>query len=573
MTALWSSSYQLPGVQNSRELQRVFALPRRTWSEDRAFAAELSKSFRAPGGTQTLFPVQAQALFELWYYGWLFAAIATGLGKTLVGYLSPHVVKSLRPLFVMPAKLIPVYKERGRTLAEHWLIPNHIHFMSYELAGRKQSQGFLESYRPDYIFADEAHYLKNPDAAVTIRFRRYLEAHPTRFVPASGSFWNRSILDCAHLQIWALGASAPVPLSPGDLEEWSQALDEKLENRRGPGALRMFFNEDDAKLPELSAVRSAMRRRLAETPGAIVTSENLLGATLTIAPLECALPKMEPAFKLLREDWTTPDGEQSFGDVKFQVWACARQLALGFFYRWDPQPPREWKERRKEFYSWCRYILINNHRHLDSLSMVVDAIDAGFYPAAEDALRAWREIEPTFTPTTKDFWLDYDAIHKAVEWGQKEPGIIWTEHVEFARTLARESGFTYYGEEGKDDQGRPIPEWPKGGDKTVVASIFSSGTGRDLQKWHRNLVTSFPTTNKLAEQFLARTHRTLQEASEVTFDVMCNAWEQWSGFDQCLRDARFVEEISGNKQKILYADNLMPSIYDVTKKSGYKWHS
>lgn len=54
------AAFARTSVPDSAELKRILALPRRVWEEEAPKYLEvLSQHFRAPGGTQTLRPVQA----------------------------------------------------------------------------------------------------------------------------------------------------------------------------------------------------------------------------------------------------------------------------------------------------------------------------------------------------------------------------------------------------------------------------------------------------------------------------------------------------------------------------------
>lgn len=562
------------GVANTRELWRIMNLPRRTWTDDYAFAEELSRSLRRPGGTMTLFPIQAFSLWEAWNVGGLFGGIGTGLGKTLLAFLLFTIFKSRRPLLFEPAKLIKPKQDDLAVLAKHWPIVNNIRFFSYELLGRIQSADMLDTYQPDLIVGDEAHKLANLRAACTLRVRDYVKKTPTRVCWLTGSPSKDSIKDDAHLIEWALGEKSPLPLKAGELEEWAGALDEKVIQRRPAGYLRALMTEEERADPDtLRAARSAYRRRLTETPGVVITSENEVGASLTIQPIEFPMrPEIDEAFRKLRKDWETPAGE-SLLDMKTQVWACARQLSLGLFYTWDPAAPKPWRERRKVCGSWIRYIATTNRRNLYSELQVIRAIDEGLYPEAEEPLRAWREIKDSFKPNTVAVWLDDAGLKACYDWSKGGPGIIWTDHVPFAERLSELTGFPYYGAGGVARDGSRIPEYdnPRCGVGVIIASAKSGGEGLNLQRWSRNLITSGPTNGRGAEQLLARTHRTLQAATEVVFDTFMQSWEQWNGWQSAIAGAQFIESTKGQRQKLLYADNLLPKAAEVFSRREPRW--
>jgi hypothetical protein len=229
-------------IVNTPEVQRIRSLPRRTWEDaDLArLAAELTAKYRTPHGRQTLRPVQALALHDIGKAGGLFGPIRVGGGKTLISFLAPLVLDSRAPMLLLPAALIGKTERDLRALSEHWQIPRNIRMLSYEMLGRVQAANAFSVYPPDLIVADEAHRLKNRRAGVTRRVVRYMREHPkTAFVAISGTILSRSIRDFAHILKWCLPHGAPVPCTDGEVEEWGDALDERVNplKRSAPGAL------------------------------------------------------------------------------------------------------------------------------------------------------------------------------------------------------------------------------------------------------------------------------------------------------------------------------------------------
>lgn len=563
-------------VQNTRELARILALPRRVWTEETAavIAKELTALLRKPRGTQELRPIQGQALLEIGCKGGLFAPIRVGGGKTLISLLSSFLLDARRPLLVVPAKLVEKTKREWRILAAHWNIPNFLIIKSYEWLGRVQANEFLDKeYQPDVIIFDEVHKVKNPKAAVTRRFIRYFKARPhTKCVAMSGTMTKRSIKDWTHIIEWVLGPQAmPVPSRWSEVEDWADALDEKTsgDKRIGTGFLSLLCNGEELREDPLTGVRKGFRRRLVETSGVVASTEGHLGCSLSINAIEVNVKDAtNQAFDLLRKTWTTPDGWPLINPL--DVWRTARSLAVGFYDMWEPRPPHAWMMARRAWSSVCRDILMNNRRNLDSLLMVVNAIRDGAYPQAIPILEEWREIEPSFTPNSVPVWLDDSCIEAARQWADKGPGIIWTEHVPFAERLAKVTKLSYYGRKGLDKDGRYIEDHPA--DVPLIASAQSNGEGRNLQhKWSRNLVVS-PFPNGLQwEQVLGRTHRDGQEADEVEFDVFCVAAEHVSGFWQSVKDAQYTELMKGQAQKLLYADIMYPTPEEIAWRQEYRW--
>lgn len=544
------------GVQMTAELRRILAIPRRVWSTEEAgaMAAELTAILRTPRGAMALRPIQAIALYEAGTQGGMFGAIGVGHGKTLLSLLTPNVMDSKRPLLLVPAKLVAKTKREARLLAQHWRLPNFMRIESYELLGRTQAAELLARYMPDLIVCDESHRLKSPKAAVTRRVMRYLGEHPEcRLVAMSGTITTRSLRDYAHLLARSVPDS-PLPRSWSELEEWSDALDEKprAESRMGVGALIELCNaEERAAVDKLSGVRRAYRRRFSDSPGVIATVENTVEASLSITSVEPTMSReTDEAFRRLRGDWALPNDEEPIADG-ISLWRHARELALGFYYKWDPAPPKEWLAARKAWASDCRYILQSNRRDLDSELQVAQAVMAGHYPSG--TLRAWQAIRDAFKPNTVPVWIDDGAVRKCAAWGGGAAvGIIWTEHNAFAERLSEFTGWDYYGAQGVNAKGEPIEAARP--NKSIIASIASNGEGRNLQAWSRNLITSMPANGRTMEQLLGRTHRPGQLADEVTYEVLVSCREHADAFTRACADARFIEDSTGQPQKLLFAD-------------------
>jgi len=290
--------------------------------------------------------------------------------------------------------------------------------------------------------------------------------------------------------------------------------------------------------------------------GVIATTEAHTGSSLSITPVEPDMnADVDDAFVKLRTLWELPDGQPLADGLS--MWRHARELALGFFYKWSPPAPPEWMARRKAWCSACRQILGTNRRNLDSELQVSKAVADGLYPEKTDIYKAWVEIRDTFEPNTIPVWLDDSAIKACIQWAKQGPGIIWTEHDAFARKLALDSGLPYFGKQGKDAKGRMIEDaYPE---EIVIASIASNGEGRNLQAWSRSLVTSPPPSGSTWEQVLGRCHREGQKADEVSYEYLVTCREHHVAIQQALADARYIEHSTGQAQKINYADIDWPN--------------
>ena len=569
---------KLGGVPRSTEFLRIESLPRRVWTDEVAedLADKLTAALKTPGGQQRLRPVQAIALLEAYNEQGLFGVIRVGGGKTLITLLVALVMGAKRPLLLLPAKLIAKTEREMQQLAKHWKIPTTIRLVSYEKLGRANHALLLEQYKPDLIIGDEIHKIKNPQAAVTRRVRRYQAATPTRMVGLSGTITKRSLRDYAHIASWCLPKGCPLPQKYSELEQWANALDEKCNpvNRSAPGSLLELATEEERKtLDPIVAARRGFARRLMETPGVVKTKDGPadIGCSLQINSLVLNNNNLEAEahFEQLRRAWEVPDGHPLADAVA--VWRHAREMALGFFYRWNPRPPQVWLEARRSWASVCREIITNNRQGLDSELQVARMVADGYgkHLHAPELYRAWKLIEPAFKPNTEAVWFDDTAINAAADWGHKHKGLIWIEQTEFGKKLAEVSGLPFYHRKGLNAEGQPVEA--EEGKRSVIVSLGSNSEGRNLQQFHENLITSPMPNGSQWEQTLGRSHRDGQKEDEVTCQVLVNCLEHGTAFHQAVRDAHFMQDTTQQEYKLCFADKDFVSPDELATLRGWRW--
>jgi hypothetical protein len=564
-------------VPDTRELRRILSLPRRPLDSGAEWAVRLTAALRTPWGTMSLRPIQALLLKEACEVGGAFGPISAGEGKTLISYLVPVMVGASRPVLIVPAALRDKTRKEFRQLARHWLgpHPDTYQIVSYQELGRVSAgaeldaggnitrPGLLEKLRPDCVVFDECHKVKNAKAAVTRRVKRYLKANPgVKVIAMSGTVTKRSLKDYSHIARWCLPLTCPVPQTDDDLEAWASALDEKVASyqRLKPGALALL----SPGVTDLQSARQAYRSRLVETPGVVATQDGRLGTSLVVAPWGDGGkdPAIEDGFKLLREKWATPDG-QCFADP-LTLARHARSLCLGLWYRWKVQPPDEWAAKRSAWASECRSLIKTNRRNLDSEKHIVRHLD--LYPESRPLYDEWAEVKPVFTPEVEAVWISDEALEWVAKWLKDGPGIVWVKHRLFGYELARRTGLAYYVQGGLNAQKQPIEDHPA--NQALIASIDSNGTGRNLQKWHRNLIVSSLCNGEQAEQLVARTHRPGQDAEEVAVDVYMGCAETLAGLAQIRLDCLYTQQTLGAQQRMVYCDY---TVDDFVPPPGARW--
>lgn len=565
------------GVQKTAEFRRILDLPRRKWEDGAAeIAGALTESLRLPGCEGhdpaadlcsvcrcplRLRPAQGAAVRDAHDVRGLLAPIPVGGGKALVSLLIPVVLDCERPILLVPSAL------RDQTLRKvlpmvrrHWRMHPALKVVGHSEMSTVKNADMLETLRPDLIVLDESHAYKNLKAARTRRLQRWMREHPNTMLCAmSGTITRKSLRDYWHVLLWALKPDlAPIPARWRELQDWADALDVLPDeaSRVPPGALRHLCETrtvlDPVKgsLFVVETAREGYARRLAETPGVVAVREADVTCSLVLS--ERALrPDAATAAHLakLQRDWELPNGDLVTEAV--DLWRHAREIALGFFYRWDPAPPPDWMAARRAWKKFVRDTITTNRRGLDTELQVWRECAAR--PAAPAEFLDWRAVKDSFEPNTVPEWFSLAAVEDAARWLAEGPGICWVEHQAFGLKLAEVSGRRCYG--AGDDA---IVDAAPG--EAIVASIRAHGTGKNLQHFSRNLVASCPPSGATWEQLLGRTHRSGQEADEVTAEVYLGTDALREALVRSVADARYIESTTGNRQKLLYADCTIDGI-------------
>jgi len=551
-------------VRRTMDFLRIEALPRRTSFVDHSEA--LTLALKTPNGTEKLWVDQAWALCEMVEKRGLVANIEAGGGKTIISYLAPVVLQARRPLLLIPASL------REKTLrtsipkwAQHFRLHPELRVLSYEQLSQVGQANYLHDLLPDLIIGDECHRIRNKGSAVSRRVFRYFEDFPdTMGVWLSGTTTRRSVRDYAPILQLALGEGSPVPIRYTDLEDFADALDEGVDDdcRPAPGALL------DLCAPGEN-IRQGFRRRLLETEGYVATASPAVSTSLRVFEREVVVPQaVSAAFSKLRRTWCTPGGETIITALDFA--RHAKELALGFYYRWkwpNDVVDFEWLAARKEWRQFVRACIADG-RAYDSELQVARACIAG--KVDRKCYDAWKAIRKRSNPETEAVWVSDYMVQEALKWMKTGPGIVWVEHNAMADALRAHAltgggvvagGYGCFGA-GENDISQ------EDGERSVVASIRAHGTGKDLQMFSRALYIAVPGSGVAWEQSLARLHRPGQEADEVENEVFLQCVELWNAFDQARRDATYIEQTTGQKQRLLFADVVVTDAATVVMRGA-----
>jgi hypothetical protein len=551
------------------DIQRIISIP----VSDQA--PDLTNQFRRPNGKMSLRPVQSQALYEISKARGGILPIGVGHGKTLIAMLAGVALGAKRPLVLLPAPCVQQFYRDYQRYGLHFQVHPNIQVVSYSKLQVASGLDLIKTINPDVIIADEAHNLRNTKAARTGRVFKYLKAKyesgsPVTFVCLSGTLTSRGIRDFAHLTKWALHANAPVPKDPNEVICWSMVLDSGTQP--GPVELSHMASLVKHYRPngplDQKTCREVFADRFTSTLGVVNTLDSsAVGCSLILRERKIRLPDtVESALSHLRSNWSLPNGEQEFGDM-MQFARAASQICQGFYYKWDWPPGRPdaddkiWMEKRKVWNRAVRAQIEAQVEGLDSELLISNAcrwsikhgkLYPNLLPVVVHAWKAWEPVHRIKPPPTVPVWLDDFLIQDTVAWVKKQSShsIVWYGDTAIGDALAK-AGMKVYG------QGTEIPE--KGG-FSLAASYNVHGTGKNLQAWSNQICLDPPTSGKVWEQLLGRTHRQGQTADEVYFDIYTHTPEFEKALESAKKSAVYIEETTKSPQRLLYATWAEPEV-------------
>lgn len=562
-------------------MHRIAALPRRCWRDLEAETVPLlTAALRTRCGQQCLRALQAVGIREAAELGGAYIMGRVGIGKTLITLLVGEFMREERVLILVPGGDKAKTEREFDEYRKHWhgITPDR-----YKLLGYSDVSGFPKlgmsiqklwgGLGPTLIVCDEADRLRRVDvnkgaSGLALQIQDYLAVNPTcKLIALTGTPEKESIKDYAHILLWCLGERSPLPTDPDELQDWSDVIDrgdmrcaKKVVLQLGGEWLDGLTVED---------IRAMYQDRLRATPGVIISDDQFDGP-LEFRSIIVEPDGMDPHFVKLRRLWQRPDGWDLTPDepsddedrrpdrvTNGSIWACARQMSLGFCYIADPVPPEDWMQCRREYFQAVRSAIRERQFYTENQFRQAAAKGELPRPKWQRAYQAWEEMRPSFTPGSKPLWLSNHALQFCQDWGEEAPGIIWVDHTSFGLKLAELTGWRFHQGGGKDSRGKRIDQLFKVGThatETVIASRFACGTGKNLQPWNRHLVTAMPANNRDFEQMVGRSHRELQDRP-VRVDIMVG----------CLEHAESIEKVLDGATRT--SQNLFNQ-----KASTFTWH-
>lgn len=541
-------------VKRTKDFKRIQQLPRRDWHDvAEHFAIRLTEELKTPQGTQTLKPIQGQALYEIGQMQGGFLPIGVGEGKSYISALAATVLNAKKPVLFVPASLrSQTFDQVLLPLKKHWRINKNLLVQCYsDLSIKHRADAIFMRGHDVWIF-DESHHLKNLNSGRTKRIAQHFAKNPdVKVVAMSGTMANRSIMEYWHTLLWSLKEQSPIPLDKTEAMNWADAIDEKKPwmRRVEPSALIELDKKPDPQHDKLTAARTAFSKRLAQSPGVIVSLDNKgCNASIVINTIHLTPPsEIKDLMDQVANEWVDPQGGILF--QASEVWRTLRELGMGFYYKWKYPGPPDWMEARKVYSRYVRERLQYQPLKYQTPGDVWEYQESLEENEQAKEFVNWVEIRDTFKPIQQSHWISDHVIDYCSSWLKKHKQICWVEHIAFGERLARASGCRYFG--GDDDDHRDVLT-ARG---PIICSIQAHGVGKNFQdRYDRNLVTSSPTKGETYEQLIGRTHRHGQKSDEIIFDQLLPNETHANCFIQAQRDAKWVELNSGAKQKLNVAN-------------------
>ena len=517
---------------------------------------DLTKYLKKPEGKQQLRPIQNEMLWQAIDRKGLLGFVACGEGKTLVSMLLPTVLRAERPLLLLPAFMITQHLSDRESYGLHWDL-KAMKVLSYETLSSPKRLKELEDYAPDLIICDEAHCLRNLKSARVRRLDNYMLKFTPMFCALSGTLVARSISDYSHLASWALGVYSPIPRVAQIVQEWCLSIEDGLPSKLVSDIVKGGSKDEYLK-------------RLQRSKGIVITKSQEVGASLVLNKEKITMPnslKKSIAIAMSTNDIVSATNEILDTDqleAMFQssdlwtpkdafllrVWG---QISCGFVYTWDwenREVDSEWIEYKR---AWGRSAFQMLERSsIDSISLISQYAETPQAPKGlAIAWQNWKRVKDREPPKTKAIWLDEYLIEYVKKWTieQAEPVLIWCAYAALAHKLKEALNCELYGAGDEDakrlDTNKHIAH-------TAIMSIQAHGTGKNLQSWHNQIIVHPLAHPSTWEQLLARTHRPGQMADEVHMSIL-NMGLFAKSFNKALRDAQYIQDTTGQKQRLIYA--------------------
>lgn len=518
-------------------------------------AQDLTDTFKTEHGTMRLRPVQNRALVTARDAGGLIGIIGCGHGKTLISLLLGRALDVERVALLLPASLIDKTRVEAGEYREHFNFTMPA-LISYERLSRESGVTALRDFNPQLIVCDEAHKLKSMTSTRTRRLGRYLYEHPAcKFVVMSGTLYNKTVADFAHLADWVLEELSPVPRNARDVT----ALDNLLTGEADRFEYASFNRWLEGRKP-----RAALYQTLASSAGVVITEQEQVKASLRLEQVDMRVPdELKDAINQCFNDGVV-EGLEKFIDRDVlsesdHLWAdedafalrALGQVTMGCLYvwQWAGKRDEQWLNARR---NWARAVrkLLEYQDDLDSPALIFNRFDEldddlqDLFSAARDD---WLKVKHREPPPISKHWVSDYFVNAVCKLARRtvEPVIIWVDLQAIGERIADTLDVSYFG------AGATIPDTAI----TCVMSVKAHATGKNLQKWSRNIIAHPIADPSTYEQLIARTHRTGQTADEVTVTAF-NFSIFGSALRRAIKQAYVVQDSTQQPMRLCYADKI-----------------
>lgn len=494
----------------------------------------------------------------------------------------------------------------------------------YSLLSRPDAFDILRWISPDLLICDEAQNLGDEAAARTRRWLAYVRDRQPEIMVLSGGITSKGPKDYEHLIMPALRSNSPLPRSAHLMNDWQAVLasnkdgdalaplpDSALHHLKPllAWARDYFPSYIDRMQDNVEGARTAFQARLTTAPGVVATGDANIGVTLTVNNRwaeECPWtkhPEQVPGWDNLQElikrvdvECMTPNGDPISHALHKHKWLD--ELSAGFYNALEWPKPDVFAKRRGLDPGMSEKIIqgaIDHHEAVKEYNKALrtwfgmkhrPGLDTPFLVGRDLSMHGGRNCgEGLFQAWKKAQDLKFDGMPErdgygvricpfkvwaAVEWAREfttkgRGGIIWVDNKEMGRWVFE--GLT----QGGVDHALHCPAGDKNSaaildqnnkQRCIVASIDGHGTGKNLQFHQNQLIVQWPRNAKMAQQLLGRLHRQRQSATELYAHTLRMTPFDKMNFAACLVDAVYIQQTTGDRQKIVTADyDPLPELY------------
>lgn len=609
--------------------ERILNLPADT-EPTQEWAKEFTDAICPPSafeiaGFESLFPDQAAAMSYWYHHQMLFAGIGAGGGKTPIAYFCANAALNhhghKRVLMVTTPGVYPEFTTRGRTEAKQMLgitlplIPlkgksreerlrlcakyeSGVFVIPYSLLSTAGGTELLEAIAPTCLIADEAHRLKNPEAAGPNRLwnvlaRQKKAGHRITVALMSGTMSTKGIKDHFYLAACSLGSLSPSPTNYHTAKDLGTYLDAGSHFTDGADKVndilpmvrwaRRTFPDRKFDL-NLTGARHAYQARLASAPGVVISAGTQCPASLVIANDPSHKPNQGclDLIKKVDELAMTPDDDEI--EYGLHVFKWMYELSSGFYHRrfwdetrWEKEPLKRAVDQldlqnayNKELRNWLKgnrdYAI---EQGIDSPMLIGRNMSLhGPARVGNTLFTAWKEqhdarFENMPVRESELIMVSDHRLLATESWCRKNKkgGLIWSHHRGFRKVLVnylRNAGFNVV--QVDSGEGDKLND-PKPG-VFYCLSLKAFNEGLNLQWGNAMCYAEWPRWANVAEQSLARQHRNGQKEDEVVATTFNASWVDNLTFSATLVDTAYVHQTLGTRQRLITcAYDPAPTLY------------